>query len=420
MSRIFNKTGIYLAANLISMGIPFALLPVLTRVLTPEDYGRIAMFGVALSFLSAFIGLSVHGVISVRYFQIEKTEFSKYVLACVLVLMASAAIASTVMLFFGGYLSLYLEVGVWWLQLAIVTTAFAFIANIILALWQANGSAVLFGSFQVTQSGLNLLLTFVFIFALGMKWDGRVLAQAISAIFFGLVALIILFINGYLTGTRLSRAVLVDTLRFGLPLMPHVLGGVALSMGDRFVVQSVLDTNSVGIYTSAAQIGLGLSVIYDAYFKSWHPEMLKMLSMKKDMSSMSLVSSVYRTIIICFCIMIIYVIVIWAIYPLLLGEAFAVGRPLMVILAMSSFLSACYYATSIFVFYHNRNELLSINTFLSGGLGVLSSYYLCLHFGLVGVGVGVVLGRFTSFLFTWFCSNMVHPLPWFYFLPRKT
>ena len=67
-SKLFGNAAIYLGANILNAGIPFLLLPILTRVLTPADYGTVAMFGIVLSVLGAFTGLSVHGAIGVRYF----------------------------------------------------------------------------------------------------------------------------------------------------------------------------------------------------------------------------------------------------------------------------------------------------------------------------------------------------------------
>lgn len=56
MSRkLFGNAAIYLGANILNAGIPFLLLPILTHVLTPADYGIVAMFSVVVSILGAFI-----------------------------------------------------------------------------------------------------------------------------------------------------------------------------------------------------------------------------------------------------------------------------------------------------------------------------------------------------------------------------
>jgi O-antigen/teichoic acid export membrane protein len=69
----FGKAGIFLGANIVSAGIPFLLLPFLTKALTPSDYGIVAMFGVMVNVFGTLTGLSVHGAIGVRYFELPNS-----------------------------------------------------------------------------------------------------------------------------------------------------------------------------------------------------------------------------------------------------------------------------------------------------------------------------------------------------------
>ncbi len=52
---LIKSSGIYTLSSFISAAVPFILIPVLTRVLSPEDYGVLSMFSIVL----ALIGHSV-------------------------------------------------------------------------------------------------------------------------------------------------------------------------------------------------------------------------------------------------------------------------------------------------------------------------------------------------------------------------
>ena len=41
---LLRNSTIYLTSNILNALVPFLLLPVLTRYLTPDEYGQIAMF----------------------------------------------------------------------------------------------------------------------------------------------------------------------------------------------------------------------------------------------------------------------------------------------------------------------------------------------------------------------------------------
>ena len=68
---MLRSSIIYLLSTLLNRAVPLLLLPVLTRYLTPAEYGTIAILQVFLSFfLSLFGGLNVN--ISRNYFSMGK------------------------------------------------------------------------------------------------------------------------------------------------------------------------------------------------------------------------------------------------------------------------------------------------------------------------------------------------------------
>ena len=65
--KLFKNTFIYTGTNVINKAIPFFLLPIMTRYLTPIDYGIVATFNVLLAVMVVFVGLSMHGAINVNF-----------------------------------------------------------------------------------------------------------------------------------------------------------------------------------------------------------------------------------------------------------------------------------------------------------------------------------------------------------------
>jgi len=77
--KLFKNTFIYTGSNVINKAIPFFLLPIVTRYLTPTDYGIVATFNVLLAVMVVFVGLSMHGAINVNYFKLTKEELREYI-----------------------------------------------------------------------------------------------------------------------------------------------------------------------------------------------------------------------------------------------------------------------------------------------------------------------------------------------------
>ncbi|MEW0490716.1 oligosaccharide flippase family protein, partial [Escherichia coli] len=58
---VYKNSSIYLISNIFNALIPFILLPILTRNLTPYEYGQIAMFQTLVSGLASLTGLNTVG-----------------------------------------------------------------------------------------------------------------------------------------------------------------------------------------------------------------------------------------------------------------------------------------------------------------------------------------------------------------------
>lgn len=80
-NTLLAGTTVYLVANILNAIIPFALLPVLTRYLSPEEYGQVAMFQTLLGALMAFIGLSMQGAAGRKFYDgsLGKDDLAEYI-----------------------------------------------------------------------------------------------------------------------------------------------------------------------------------------------------------------------------------------------------------------------------------------------------------------------------------------------------
>lgn len=85
-STLVKSSGIYAITNILNSAIPFFLLPILTRYLTPEEYGLVAMIGVLVGLTSPFVGINTHGAITRKYYDRDSIKFTEYVGNCLFIL----------------------------------------------------------------------------------------------------------------------------------------------------------------------------------------------------------------------------------------------------------------------------------------------------------------------------------------------
>ena len=71
-STLLKSSAIYTFSSVVNSAIPFLFLPILTRILTPSEYGIIAMFQISVSIVFPLVGLNLEGAIARKYYDGEK------------------------------------------------------------------------------------------------------------------------------------------------------------------------------------------------------------------------------------------------------------------------------------------------------------------------------------------------------------
>ena len=411
-SKLVGNAAIYLGANVLNAGIPLFLLPILTRVLTPLDYGTVAMFGITLSVLGAFTGLSVHGAVNVRYFQLEKSELAEYVATCVGILIISTTVIFFVVAAFGSWLTTVSGVPADWLLVAVVLSGLQFLGNIRLSLWQVAGQAKSFGAFQISQSLLNAGLSLIFVLVIGLAWQGRVLGQVLAIGAFGIFALWWLLRDGLLKRPVAWRKQGLDALKFGIPLIPHVIGGLAIATGGQFLVTKMFGLSQTGLYVVGAQIGSGMGLISDAFVKTYGPWMYEKLSDGSVASRHLIVGITYYVIVSFLILSAIVSIGVFFIFKFLVGDEFFPARSLTALFIFGNGFVGMYYAVAGFFFFSSKTHFVSLITISSGAVAISMMWILGQMLGLKGVALGYLCSQAIMFLFAWLLANLAYPMPW--------
>ncbi|PLW81732.1 hypothetical protein CWI75_13320 [Kineobactrum sediminis] len=150
-SSLVSGSMVYIIANILSASIPFALLPILTRYLRPEEYGEVAMFQMLLAALVAVAGLSVAGAAGRKYYDKDNSleELRQFIAACLQILSISTFVLLTLLLIFHESLSRWIGLDVQWLFWGIFVAISLIIIQLRLSQWQVRKKAGQFGAFQV-------------------------------------------------------------------------------------------------------------------------------------------------------------------------------------------------------------------------------------------------------------------------------
>lgn len=270
LKRLARQSAIYGMADSFGPIANLLMMPILTRILTREDYGTLAL----LSLLGVGAKIVFRMGLDAGFFRIyydQKTDLERRVFATT-ILVAGTLIS----------VSLFAVtcVGARWLaeallrmpvsRLVVLVAAdtllntFSFIP---MSIFRIEGRATYFLVATLLRSGLNIALK-VALVALGWGVSGVLWADVLSS------AIFILMLSPTLVrhlGAGFSVPMLREALGFGLPKVPHGLAYQALNLADRKILEVYTSLAQVGLYSVAYTFGTGIKLFLSAFELAWSP-----------------------------------------------------------------------------------------------------------------------------------------------------
>jgi O-antigen/teichoic acid export membrane protein len=294
--NLLRASAVYASANIAAAAVPFLLLPILTRLLGPEEYGHVVSFALLVTFCGSLAGFSVHAFVGVSWFNAPRAELPRLVgTALVLALTSTVGVALLVALLLGVFPSLGAGIAPGWGAAAALTAGFNVILQCRLVLWQSQQRPLPYAWLQVGASVLNIALSLVGVYLLGLGASGRNGGTALSYLVMAALAVWLLF-RASEAHMAFDRKQLAPLVRFGLPLMPHALASVLLGTTDRWMVSGDLGPAALGVYGAVAQLGMVMAILADAFAKAFNPWIYAKLSSPTEVEREAAVGAIYTTI----------------------------------------------------------------------------------------------------------------------------
>lgn len=412
MSLVRNST-IYLSSNILNALVPFLLLPILTHNLNPGDYGQIAMFQTLVSGLAALTGLNTIGAANRRYYDDQtQNELSTYNGACIHILLLSSIILILAATLFSTQLSELLNISPYWIYLAIIVSAGTFIIQLRLAQWQIRERAWNYGFLQVSQSIFIFVLTLIFLFVVKQGAVSRINALLLGTIVYVLFSLFTLFKECLLNIKTINTDYIKDALKFGIPLVPHIVGIFFLSAIDRILISGKLGIEEAGVYMLGVQLSLGMVVVFDAINKALIPWLFRILSVNDVVKLKKLVRFSY-----CYFVVLSFLgaLSFWIgplVVNLFAGPQYQQATSVIGWLCLGQAFNGMYLMVTNYLFYAKKTGRLSIITISSGVFNVVLLLIMMKTNGIIGVAMAFSISMFIRFIATWVLVWQLNLVSW--------
>ena len=411
---MFLKNSIiYISTEVLNKAIPFLLLPILTKYLTPTDYGMIASFTAFISFISIFIGLNVHGAVNVNFFTTTKKELRVYISNAILLLLSTTIVVFMIIFLLQRQLSSQLLLDSEWLYIGIVLSFAQFITLLNLTLWIAEKNSKAYGAYQILQTILISSMSIIFVVALHYDWRGQVLANVLGTLSLSLFSFYLLYKRGYLK-FKYQKRDMKDLLHFGIPMIPHTLSGWIETSGDRLLLIALVGASATGLFTVGFQIGMIMSVLVSSFHKVWNPYLYEKLSLPEFTfkSKIKIVKFTYLYFMAMIFLVLILNFIAKFIFLYMIDAKYAQSYQYVIYILITFALNGAYFMVVSYIFFLKKTKQLAYITFSSSLIHLCFSYILINIYGALGAVYSSIISYTIMFLSVWYYSNKVYPMPW--------
>lgn len=383
---------IYLGSDLLSKALPFLFIPIFTAYLTPEQYGNISLFNIAVEICVIVIIMGGNS-----YYKMEYLSFINPLTVLYNVIFN---ISYIFLLFLMIVLPLSICINsVFLIHILPVIGLCAYLQSVMyvfISYFQCKENAVLVGCINLIFSVLNSILMVYLLIDTDMRELARYWSYGL-ALFLSIV--IIVFFLTKKNSQKLDWSINRSLLKFGLEVMPHSLSWWARSGMDRLLIGWFLNVSMVGIYSLAMQITSLLPLLCNAVNQAFIPTIVRELNSKsiKKVKNLLIRSTFF---IVGVCILTALLVPYFLMY-FIDGRYYEAIKYIPYMMAAFSF-QACTVMYGNVLYFYKELKYLSTITFSTSIIHIFSVIFLLTYYPSLGIYGLIIVTNITVFIAAFF------------------
>jgi O-antigen/teichoic acid export membrane protein len=255
--------------------LSFITIPIFTQVLTPKDFGVLALALVYAMFITGLSNIGMTLAFDRNYFQyqMDTEKLGQLLYSSLVFVIMNFMVMLGITIFFRYDISIHLTGSSKnYLIIIIASLATVFLNvlnNFYFTYYKNNEKASIYAKHQIFQSILIFVLSLLLVVYFKVGVIGIVLSQFIVGV--------ILFIKFFMMLSSklpfsLSKQILNESLKISYPLTPRVFFGIISTQFDKYMIGMLSTVGGVGIYHIGTRISATVFVFMTAIQNVFHPQ----------------------------------------------------------------------------------------------------------------------------------------------------
>ncbi len=405
-----NSLGIILQRS-----ISLITVPIITRILTPFDYGITSTYVTWVAFLGLFVGLQVHGSLNNAQIDLEANVLDRYRSSILFAAFLSAIVCFIPFCLFGAGLESLLHLprgfGIILVPQCFFTFCITFMTSKFSSEKKADKNLLLSLCFSIASVTLSILLAKSSLFP---PSTGYLYGGAIPAILLGLgIFLYIMFKGRTLYNPDFWKYCLPLT----LPLIFHGMATLVLSQSDRLMIRYMVGEEETGLYSFLYNIVALLTTIWAALNSAWIPFYFDYLK-KNDFSQIRVKVRSLNTLFACGCAG--FILVCPEVIRFIAAPTYWQKFEIIPVIALGMFFIQQYSFPTNYEFYHKKTVWVATGTVSAALVNIALNFWMIPLWGGIGAAIATAISYLALYLFHDYIARHIlkgFEIPYKIFLP---
>jgi len=275
--RILYHAKNYFFASISNLLLGIIVIPIYTRLLSPEDYGTYNVFFSYVGILSIILSLNIHTSIG-RYWFENNDDFKKFSGTCFTLITIIIIFSSVVFQLFKTNISSLMHIPVtliiWFIPFILIELTYSTFRQI----FEPQKASSLIAKVSIYKAYGSFILSILFIYLYNNnKYMGVITGYSISGI---LLSIFLFYKLKDFFQITFDRKYLKYIFSYSIPYIPYSLSGYILGQFDRIMINGYNGEKEAGIYSLSYSIGAILSIVSTALLNAWTPDYFKSMDNK--------------------------------------------------------------------------------------------------------------------------------------------
>lgn len=409
--RLLSQSSIYLASSLLSKAAPFLLLPIMTRYLSPAQFGALSLFMLINGCVGAFVGMNIHSNISKNFFSLSRLQLSELIGNILVIMLGVAAFLTVMFLGMSFFMSSAFSLPMTLFMIMPVLSFLMMVNTINLTILRNEQRAIVYGIFEVSSTFLIFSVTVSLLVFADAGWYAQIISLVVTYGVFFVVAVIYMRQRGYLRFNILF-AELGRVLRQSSPMIPYVLAGIVMAISDRVFIERMVGLEAVGHYAIGYNFGMVVLVFADAFNKAWAPWFYKRMQVPLHENKVQVVRYTYMYLVFILLLALLVAAISHAILPWLVTESFYDSGRYVLWIALAFAMQGVYKMLFPYFILLDRNHALAVLLVCAALFNLIFNYFLIAEFGAIGAAYSSVLAWAAAALMAFIYLRRFYIMPW--------